>query len=141
MIPETQLLELTNLIQSHDQLRAVQTEVERVLRVVFHDLPRADWNRAQQAAQQILIAELVTRHRGRADGLLADLAARQKAGLSREAALHELAARIHAYYTTPLGIMLRCDLFGAGAVFVSPEALGWVQGRQMMQGGSQKATH
>ena len=118
MIPETQLYELSTQIQAHDQLRAVQTEVERVLRVVFHDLPQADWNRAQQAAQQIL-----------------------KAGLSREAALHELAARIHAYYTTPLGIMLRCDLFGAGAVFVSPEALGWVQGRQMMQGGPQKATH
>ena len=49
----------------------------------------------------------------------------QDAGQNWEAALRELAAAIHSYFTTPLGMVMRQDLFGSDAVFITPDAHTW----------------
>ena len=45
-------------------------------------------------------------------------------------AIQELAAGIHSYYTTPLGIVLRKDLFGDDVVFITPDAHEWIRQRE-----------
>jgi len=124
-ITRAQLDALTNAVRHTEYLVRLCDEVERLHRVVFHDNPRADWNRVRASAEQILIAEIVSRYGGRCEGVLEKLRSIQQAGRTWEAALRELAAAIHSYYTTPLGIVMRQDLFGEAAVFVTPDAYEW----------------
>lgn len=118
--------EITAAIHSHDFLHRVLRRVERLQRIVFHDLPRANWKNARRSAEQILIAEIVTRYQGDIDGVYHALRKREKEGATWEAAIRDLAGAMQSYYTTPLGIVLRRDLFGDDAVFLSPEAQNWI---------------
>lgn len=113
---------LQSAIRSHDYLSRLATEIEHLHEAVFHANPSVDWSRNRPAAEQIVMAEIVLRHRGNPEGIYFALRSAEQAGKSWDAALRDLAAHIHAYYTTPLGLMLRRDLFGERAVFLSPEA-------------------
>jgi len=121
-----QIDSLTAAIRSDDCLRRVAAEVERLHTVVFHDNPRANWDLASVSAEQIVMAEIMGRHQGDPRGIYYALRALEDAGRSWEAAIVELAAAIHSYYTTPLGIVIRRDLFGSEAVFFAPDAYEWL---------------
>ncbi len=119
-------------LRGDGDLTRVVDEIERLHRVVFHGNRRADWSLVRQSAEQILIAEIVSRHQGHVDGAHAALRNLQAQGQDPTAALRTLAANVHSYYTTPLGIVMRQDLFGDDVVFLTPDALGWtsqVRGR------------
>lgn len=132
-IPREQLAGLTAAIQSHDYLDRVVREIEELHRVVFHANERVDWSLVRRSAEQILITEIVGRHRGQIEGVFFALRAMENGGKSWEAAIRELAASMHSYYTTPLGIVMRQDLFGTDVVFITPDAYVWtdrLRGRQ-----------
>ena len=116
------LEQLRGAIGSHEYLARLVTEVEHLHEAVFHANPSVDWTRNRPAAEQIVFAEIVLRHRGQPDGIYYALRNAELGGKSWDAALRDLAAHIHAYYTTPLGLILRRDLFGERAEFLSPEA-------------------
>jgi hypothetical protein len=116
---------LTAALQAHDYLARIVHEIEQSHRVVFHANQRVDWDLVRRSAEQILIAELVCRYQGRADGVYFALRALENAGQKWEAALQELAAAMHSYFTTPLGMVMRQDLFGSDAVFITPDAHTW----------------
>jgi len=46
-------------------------------------------------------------------------------GKSWDVAIRDMAAGIHSYYTTPLGVVMRQDLFGPDAIFFTPDAYDW----------------
>ncbi len=121
-IRREQLGSLTAAIRTHDFLRRAAGEIERLHRVVFHDNQRADWSLAGRSAEQILAAEIVSRHRGQIDGIYFALRKMETTGKSWDEAVRDLAAALHSYYTTPLGIVMRQDLFGQDAVFITPDA-------------------
>ena len=121
-LTEAQRHEYGRLIQSHDFLRDLVAEIEAAQRLVFHSNENADWERARASAQQVLIAELVTRYRGAVERVYAALEDLQRRGREWPVAIRELAARIQSYYTTPLGMMIRAELFGEDAVFLSPDS-------------------
>lgn len=127
-IAPEQLKQLSDAIRSHDFLHRVWREIEHLQKVVFHRNERADWKLARASAEQILIAELHLRHKGNIDGVYFDLRKRESEGKTWAAALREYAGYVQAYYTTPLGIVMRRDLFGDQAVFLSPDATDWVKG-------------
>lgn len=132
-ISREQVADLTAAIQSHDYLDRIAREIEELHRVVFHANQRADWSLVRRSAEQILITEIVSRHRGQIDGVFFALRAMENGGKSWEAGIRELAASVHSYYTTPLGIVIRQDLFGADVVFITPDAYVWtdrLRGRQ-----------
>ncbi len=112
-------------LRGDEQLQHVLGEVERQLRIVFHGQEHADWSLAHKVCEQIVIAEVVLRHDGQVGALHDALRMMTDRGFSQDRAVCELAERIHSYYTTPLGIVIRQDLFGERAVFVSPEAHVW----------------
>jgi len=112
-------------VREHDHLRRVCSAIEDMHRVVFYGYREADWTRAGASAEQILIAELVSRHQGNPDGVFFALRALEDGGKTWDEAIRELAAAIHSYFTTPLGIILRQDLFGDAAVFMLPAAKEW----------------
>ncbi len=117
---------LTAAIQSHDFLRDIVSQIEQSQNVVFHASPRAEWSNARRSAEQILITEIITRYKadvGRVQQTLRDL---ETSGMPWRDAIRDFAARVQSYYTTPLGIVMRRNLFGDDAVFLSPEALEWV---------------
>ncbi|MCG3125762.1 MAG: hypothetical protein CHACPFDD_00589 [Phycisphaerae bacterium] len=116
---------LAAAIHSHEFLHRILREIESALRVVFHSDEQMNWKLARQAAEQILIAEIVCRYRGDFDGIYHAVRRMENEGRPWAAAIRELAAGIHSYFTTPLGIIMRRDLFGDQAVFLSPEALDW----------------
>jgi hypothetical protein len=116
---------LTAALQAHDYLARIVREIERSHRVVFHDNKRVDWDLVRRSAEQILIAELVCRYQGRAEGVYFALRALEDGGQKWDAALRGLAAAIHSYFTTPLGMVMRQDLFGSDAVFITPDAHTW----------------
>jgi hypothetical protein len=118
---------LTQAIHAQDCLRRILGELEGLHRVVFHDNPNADWSLARRSAEQILIAEIVSRFQGYPDGVYFALRALEDGGKTWEAALRDTAAAMHSYYTTPLGIVMRQDLFGDQAVFFTPDAETWTQ--------------
>lgn len=118
---------LSAAIRSHEFLHRVLREIENAQRVVFHRNEQIDWKRARQAAEQILIAEVVCRYRGDFDGIYHALRRMENEGRPWNAAIRELAAGIHSYFSTPLGIIMRRDLFGEDAVFLTPEALDWIR--------------
>ena len=117
---------LTAAIQSHDFLRDIVSQIEQSQNVVFHASPRAEWSNARRSAEQILITEIITRYKadvGRVQQTLRDL---ETNGMPWRDAIRDFAARVQSYYTTPLGIVMRRNLFGDDAIFLSPEALEWV---------------
>lgn len=120
------LAQLSAAIQAHDFLDRVVREIERLQRVVFHETPDADWRNARRSAEQILIAEIVTRYGGNIDGVYFALRKAEQEGKQWSEAIRDLAAYLHSYYTTPLGIVMRRNLFGESAAFLSPQALAWV---------------
>lgn len=130
---------LTAAVRTHDHLRRIVDEIEHLHRVVFHDNARADWGLVRRSAEQILIAELVGRYQGQPDGVFFALRALEDSGRTWDAALAELAAAMHSYYTTPLGMVLRQDMFGDDAVFITPDAYEWAAAlRAQRRGGKKK---
>jgi len=126
---------LTRTLHGDATLGRALSEIEALHRVVFHANPRVDWSLLARSAVQILIAEIVYRHQGRPEGLLAALRAAQNSGSSIAGA----AAAIHSYYTTPLGLLMRQELFGADTVFITPDAYDWTalsKGTTRAEGGS-----
>lgn len=126
-IPREQLSRLLTAVQSHDHLRRLVEAIEQYHRLVFHAYADADWNLVRRSAEQILIAEIVIRHGGNIDGVYQALRALENSGRPWSVAINELAGRIHSYYTTPLGLVMRKDLFGDEAVFFIPEAGEWAR--------------
>jgi hypothetical protein len=126
-IAPEQLKALSDAIHSHDFLHRLWREIEHLQRVVFHSNERADWKLARASAEQILMAELFLRHKGNIDGVYFDLRKREGEGKNWAAALREYAGYIHAYFTTPLGIVMRRDLFGDAVIFLSPDATEWAK--------------
>ena len=119
---------LSAAISSHDFLHRVVRAIEHSQMVVFHGSPRADWKKARGSAEHILITEIITRYQADIDGVYLALRKMEQNGLSWPDAIREFAARVQSYYTTPLGIVMRANLLGDDAVFLSPEALEWVGG-------------
>ncbi len=126
---------LTAAIGAHDHLRRVAGEIEHLHRVVFHANARVDWALVRRSAEQILIAEMVSRHGGHPDGIFYQLRNLEDQGRSWDEAVREVAAAIHSYFTTPLGLILRQDLFGDEAVFITPDAYEWTSYLRHRQAG------
>lgn len=95
--------------------------IEQLHRVVFH-AEKLDWKYVRAAAEEILIADVMTRHAGNIDGIYFALRNAENGGKRWEQAVSEYATYIHNYYTMPLGVVLRKDLFGDAAHFVTPAA-------------------
>ncbi len=128
-ITRQQYDELAEAIRVHDFLHRLQREIEQLHYLVFHANREADWSRVRESALQILIAEIALRHHGEFDGVYQALRAMEREGREWRLALREMAGRVHSYYTTPLGISMRADLFGDGVVFISPAADTYVRER------------
>jgi hypothetical protein len=120
-----QLNELAGVIAAQPPLRALRDELVRLHKVVFHSYADARVEDIERSAEQILITEIVSRHHGRPEVLLDTLQAKQASGTSHADAVRELVRSIHSYYTTPLGVVMRQDLFGNQAVFLTPDAQDW----------------
>jgi hypothetical protein len=116
---------LLTAIRADDHLRRVRDEIEQMQRVVFHALQHADWDLARRSAEQILISELICRYQGDPQRVFFTLRAMEDGGQSWDSAVRDLSAAIHSYYTTPLGMVMRQDLFGKDAVFITPDAYDW----------------
>lgn len=126
-ISREQLEALEAAVSSHDFLSRVAGAIEQLHRVVFHDHPQINWSLVRRSADQILIAEIVNRHRGSIDGVYFALRELENRGTTWDAAIRELAGGMHSYYTTPLGVVMRQDLFGDQVVFISPDAYEWTR--------------
>ena len=124
-ITPDELERLSQAVRAQDYLEHVVREIEALQRVVFYANPHADWRLQRQSAEQILIAELVYRYQRQPERVLSALQAIERGGQTRAAAVGELAAAVHSYYTTPLGMVMRQDLFGPQAVFITPDAYEW----------------
>lgn len=129
-VTREQLAELVPAIHSHDFLRRVLEAIEQYHRLVFHANSRANWDLVRQSAEQILVAEILTRHNGNIDGIYNTLRNMEAAGKPWGVAINELAGTMHSYFTTPLGIVMRSDLFGDQASFITPEAHDWIRRRK-----------
>lgn len=122
-----QIDQLTTAIHTHDHLHRVMREIEKLQQVVFHSGETPDIQRSRRSAEQILVAEILSRYHGDLDGIYHALRKMEKEGKSWAGAIRDLAGYIHSYFTTPLGIIMRRDLFGQNAIFVSPDALDWIR--------------
>jgi hypothetical protein len=116
---------LTQALGAHDYLGRILDEIEALQRIVFHANRRADWSLARRSAEHILIAEIVYRYQGHPEQVYFALRALEDGGRTWEAAVRELAAAVHSYFTTPLGLVMRQDLFGEEVVFLTPDAYDW----------------
>lgn len=115
--------QLRQAIHSHDFLHRIMRQVEHLHRVVFHQrVKELDLQFIRASAEEILIADILTRHEGNIDGVYFALRKVEDSGRSWQHAISDYAAYIHNYYTTPLGVLLRRDLFGEDAHFVTPAA-------------------
>ncbi|MFO0972003.1 MAG: hypothetical protein U1A27_00995 [Phycisphaerae bacterium] len=114
-----EILRLREAVRTHEFLRRIVREVERLLRLVFHR-HELDVMRTRASAEDIVIVDIAMRHRGNFDGIYHALRAAEDAGRSWDQALAEYAGNIHAYYTTPLGLIIRRDVLGAAATFATP---------------------
>jgi hypothetical protein len=122
-ISDSQCEQLRQALRTHDFLHRILRQVEQLHRVVFHaQAKHLPWEFIRSSAEQILIADIVTRHAGNFDGVYFALRQAEDGGRSWAQAIGEYAAYIHNYYTTPLGVVLRRDLFGEAAHFVTPAA-------------------
>ncbi|HWL93610.1 MAG TPA: hypothetical protein VNT79_08735, partial [Phycisphaerae bacterium] len=99
---------LRRAIHEHDYLHRILRRIEQLHRVVFHDR-EAEWKDLRSLAEEILIADMVTRHKGGIDGVFYKLREIENGGRDWKSAIDEYAAYIHNYYTTPLGVLLRKD--------------------------------
>ncbi|MBK8914098.1 MAG: hypothetical protein IPM64_05755 [Phycisphaerales bacterium] len=125
-LPQEQVEALSAAIRSHDFLHRILRQIEVLQRTVFHANERADWTQTRRSAEQMLIAELALRYRGDIDRVYFRLREIEKSGRDWAAAITELASAIHSYFTTPLGMVLRRDLYGEDAAYLSPDAIGWM---------------
>ncbi|MEW6251981.1 MAG: hypothetical protein AB1716_15170 [Planctomycetota bacterium] len=125
MLPRDQIEHLTAAIEQQDHLRRVRDAIAALHTVVFHEHARADWTRTRDSATQILVCELVSRHQGRPEEVFFVLRNLEDGGKTWDEAIRATAASIHSYFTTPLGIIMRQDVFGSEAVFITPEAEEW----------------
>jgi len=120
---------LHQAIQSHEFLHRILRQIEHLHRVVFHEQARRlDWQFIRASAEEILMADLVTRHDSNIDGVYFHLRKLEDSGRHWDHAISEYAAYIHNYYTTPLGVVMRRDLFGDDCHFVTPAAGRYVGG-------------
>jgi hypothetical protein len=127
-IPREQVDALTAAIRSHEFLGRIVEALEDYHRIVFHSDEGVDWALVRRSAEQILVAEIVARHHGNFDGIYYALRALETSGKPWSVAIHELAGRMHSYFTTPLGMVMRRDLFGDDAIFIVPDAPQWLYG-------------
>ncbi|MBX3394266.1 MAG: hypothetical protein KF841_02745 [Phycisphaerae bacterium] len=104
--------QLRKAIYDHDYLHRVLRRIEQLHRIVFHD-DESGWKQLRTMAEDILIADMVTRHRGGIDGVFFKLREIEDSGRDWKSAIDEYAAYIHNYYTTPLGRILRNDVLAA----------------------------
>jgi hypothetical protein len=112
---------LSLAIHDHDFLHRILRRIEQLHRIVFH-ADKIEWKFVRASAEEILIADIVTRHQGGIDGVYFALRAIEDNGRDWQSAIEEYSSYIHNYYTTPLGVMIRRDLFGEAAHFVTPNA-------------------
>lgn len=126
-LSKEQIDRLVHAIHTHEFLHRLMREIEKLQRVVFHSNEEIDVPMLRQSAEQILAAEIVSRHRGEFDGIYFALRDMEKGGMEWAAAIRDLAGRIHSYFTTPLGLIMRRDLFGPHAVYVSTDAEAWMK--------------
>ena len=134
VVSREQLDSLIAAIHSHDFLRRMLESLEQHLRLVFHANEHAVWNMVRATAEQILVAEIVSRHKGNIDGIYFALRDLEAGGRTWEAAINELAGRVHSYYTTPLGVLMRKNLFGENAVFLTTDAHDWIRRQEASSG-------
>lgn len=122
-ITEIERKRMQTAILEHDFLHRILRQVERLHRVVFHTQTRhLDRQFIRASAEEILIADLVNRHGGNFDSVYFALRKAEDSGRSWDQAISEYAAYAHNYYTTPLGVIMRRDLFGDDCHFVTPAA-------------------
>lgn len=121
LIPTAERQRLAKAIHDHAFLHRVLRQIEHLHHVVFH-AETLEWSYVRAAAEEILIADIVTRHQGGIDGVYYALRHIEDKGKDWAGAVHEYASYIHNYYTTPLGVVMRRDLFGKAAHFVTPAA-------------------
>jgi hypothetical protein len=126
VVAREQMNSLIAAIHSHDFLCRMLESMEQHHRLVFHANENADWNLVRATAEQILVAEIVSRHKGNIDGVYFALRDLEAGGRTWAAAISELAGRIHSYFTTPLGVVMRKNLFGDNAVFLTTDAYDWI---------------
>ena len=112
---------LSRAIQEHDFLHRILRQIEHLHRVVFH-ADRLDPLFVRASAEEILIADLALRHAGQFDNVYFALRKAEDSGKSWQQAIAEYAAYAHNYFTTPLGVVMRRDLFGEDVHFVTPAA-------------------
>jgi hypothetical protein len=112
---------LRQAIHEHDFLHRALRRIEQLHRVVFH-AQALDWQYVRAAAEEILIADIIHRHKGNIDGVYFALRKAEDGGRSWQQAIEEYGAYAHNYYTMPLGVVLRKDLFGEASHFVTPAA-------------------
>lgn len=129
-ISRQQYDELLAAVQAHDFLRRMVEALEQYFRLVFHNSDNIEWDQLRHSAQQVLMAEILTRHRGNPQGIYFALRDVEDSGTPWNVAINELAGRIHSYFTTPLGIVMRKAFFGEQAAFILPEAEDWARIQQ-----------
>lgn len=112
---------LSQAIHSHDFLHRILRRIEQLHRIVFH-AETLDRKFVRASAEEILIADIVTRHQGGIDGVYFALRSIEDSGRDWQSAIEEYSSYIHNYYTTPLGVVIRRDLFGKNSHFVTPNA-------------------
>lgn len=108
-------------VLEHDFLHRILRTIEQLQRVVFH-ADKLEHAFVRASAEEILIADIVTRHHGQIDGVYYALRKAEDSGRTWAQAIAEYAAYIHNYYTMPLGVVMRRDLFGDESHFVTPAA-------------------
>lgn len=121
LIPREKVASLRQAIAEHDFLHRILRKIEHLLRVVFH-AHKIEWQYVRAAAEEILIADIMTRYAGQIDGVYHALRKREESGHSWEQAITDYATYCHNYFTTPLGIVIRLEYFGDDAHFISPAA-------------------
>jgi|CXWL01.1.fsa_nt_gi hypothetical protein len=122
-ISDQQVLQLREAIHSHDFLHRIARQIEHLHKVVFHERTKnLDAKFIRASAEEILIADIATRHKGNIDGVYFALRHAEDHGRAWKHAIADYAAYVHNYYTTPLGVVMRRDLFGDNAHFVTPAA-------------------
>jgi hypothetical protein len=115
--------QLRQAIHSHDFLHRIMRQVEHLHRVVFHQRAKdLDLQFIRASAEEILIADILTRQEGNIDAVYFALRKIEDSGRTWQHAISDYAAYVHNYYTTPLGVLLRRDLFGEDCHFVTPAA-------------------
>jgi len=120
-VPKERVASLRQAIADHDFLHRIVRKIENLLRVVFH-AHKIEWKYVRAAAEEILIADILTRHDGQIDGVYFALRKREESGHTWDQSLTDYATYCHNYFTTPLGIVIRADYFGDDAHFISPAA-------------------